>query len=95
MEQRRMIKREDEFQEMHIRWVWSELQERFGFNIPEWKKRYTQEFAKQPGNSDELHFFFTFMHKNVNPLLNRILCRPEGYDTFNKFARFVVKQGRK
>lgn len=87
--------REPEFQEMHVKWVWAELHERFGFNVPEWKKRYYEELRKKPGREDSLHFFFVFMNTHVNPVLNQILCRRDGHPTFNKFTEYVVRRGRR
>lgn len=77
------------FEEVHIKLMWAELQERFGFNVPEWKKKYFAEWNKNR-NADEVGFFLTYMNKHVNPLLNKILCRPDLYPTVNKLAEYVV-----
>ena len=79
------------FEEMYIRLVWTELQTRFGFNVPEWKKRYFAEWNKNR-SGNEAGFFLSYMNRNVNPLLNRILCRHEGHPTLNKLVEYVVNR---
>jgi hypothetical protein len=85
------VRLEHDFTEGHIRLVWAELHDRFGFPVPAWRKRYFEEWNK--GRHDnEIGFFFTFMNKHVNPVLNQILCRHPGYPTFNYLAEYVVKK---
>jgi hypothetical protein len=80
---------EHQFEEVHIKLVWAELKNRFGFNVPEWKKKYFAEWNKNRAD-DEVSFFLVYMNKHINPLVNKILCRPDLYPTMNKLAEYVV-----
>lgn len=86
---------DDSLNEYHIKQVWEYLQERFGFDLKGWKKKF-EEFRNDPRvlrsgheNTIESHFS-QFGNKHIDPVLNQILCRREGYETFNKMVRYIM-----
>lgn len=85
---------EPEFEEMHIAWMWEELHERFGFPIKEWKKKFTEYLDKQPRETTVVGAFLRFGSDNIEPILNQVLCRREGYATWNNLCDYIVKKKR-
>ena len=83
-----------EFEEMHISLVWEELHERFGFPVKEWKKKFAAYFDQQSRQLPIVDAFFIFGNEQINPILNRILCRGEVYPTWNHFCEFVRTKKR-
>ncbi len=81
----------DGMTEMHIDCVWHELSLRFGFNIKEWKKRFENEFSRQPHSVSKVSFFFRYGNEYLQPILNGILCRSPHHGTFNNFVAYVIR----
>lgn len=85
---------ENEFQEYHMELTWQELKTRFGFDVRGWKKQFREAFSKQPRNVTEVEFFLIFGNRNINFLLNQILCRNNQHPTFNKLIDYILdKEG--
>lgn len=84
--------KEQEFSEMHIALTWSELQERFGFDLKTWKKKFNDYLMKQPRETDIVSAFLRFGNDRINPILNEILGRSSGYPTFNRLTIYVAKK---
>src|SRR5690349_128158 len=80
------------FQEMHIKFVWDELQERFGFPIKAWKKAFNDYLGKQPRNSNDVESFLKFGSIFINPVLNQILLRNSLHGTFNNLVEYILKK---
>ena len=83
-----------EFEETHIRLVWEELSERFGFPLPVWKKRFAEYLEKQSREVTGAEAFYTFGFHELNPILNKILARREGHPTWNSLCQYVLNKGR-
>lgn len=81
------------FEEHHIKLVLTELQNRFGFPVKEWKEKLDN--YKMRDKTDHVGRFFHFGNHTINPILNDILCRPSGFPTFNKLCDYVLKKGGK
>ncbi|HLT81998.1 MAG TPA: hypothetical protein VKZ86_13305 [Cyclobacteriaceae bacterium] len=82
----------DEFNARHMEMVWEELRVRFGFNVATWKRMFRNEFSKQPRNVTEVEFFLIFGNRNINDLLNRLLCRRLNHPTFNALVFYVIER---
>ena len=82
-----------DFEEHHIKEVFIELQDRFGFPAKEWKEKF--DTYKMNYKTDIVGRFFHFGSHAINPILNEILCRPSGFPTFNKLCDYVVGKKRK
>jgi len=84
-----------EFTAFHIDNVWYELKNRFGFNTREWRFRFA-DYREQLGKGrrdlehDLVSDFYYFGNEKINPVLNEILCRRNGYPTFNYLTEYVV-----
>lgn len=89
------VKTQDDFEEMHIDLVWTELRDRFGFNLPAWKKEFREYFNRQPRSMQPTEAFYTFGNASINEILNKILKRNYGHPTFNRLVTYVVRRGRK
>jgi hypothetical protein len=81
---------EDEFEEIHIRKIWTELRERFGFNLKYWNAEYDKYQQKQPRDMHDVSVFFRFGNDRINPLLNVILGRASGFPTFNNLCTWII-----
>lgn len=79
-------------EEVHINLTWTELQERFGFPIKEWKKHWTAHLNKQPKGESDIAVFMRYGNVHINPILNGILMRNEGHPSFNKLVEYVIKK---
>jgi hypothetical protein len=77
---------------MHIQITWQELNERFGFELKAWKKKFHDYRMKQPSNADVVGVFFKFGNDRINPLLNEILGRSSGFPTFNRLVDYITKK---
>src|SRR5258708_33068817 len=82
----------DNFEEMHVKVVWEELKERFGFNIAFWKKRFSEYLTKQPRNTHELDAFLKFGVTFINPILNQTLGREAYHPTFMNLVEYILKR---
>lgn len=82
----------DHFEPMHVELVFRELQGRFGFNIPAWKKKFQDYLSRQPRNTSEMDAFIKFGNTSINPVLNEILCRNSLHPTFVKLLSYVVER---
>jgi len=80
----------NEFQEAHIEKVWALLHEKFHFNLPEWKKEFKGFLGKQPRNTDITDAFLIFGSRFIDPVLNDILKRRNGYPTWNRLIEYVI-----
>lgn len=83
-----------DFEEMHIKLTFKELNERFGFDLKFWNKKFYDALKEQPRSVDERGYFLRWGNDNVNPLLNQILGRRTLHDTFNKFVLYVMNKQR-
>jgi hypothetical protein len=84
-----------DFRDYHIPKVWKELNDRFGFNISAWKKRFEQsridEAKRRTGRDHDLTSdFYYFGNTQINPVINQILGRREHHGTFNRLIEYVV-----
>ena len=84
----------DEFDTQHMEMVWEELRTRFGFNVAAWKRMFRNEFSRQPRNVTEIEFFLIFGNRNINDLLNRLLCRRLRHPTFNGLVFYIIERSR-
>ena len=84
----------DNFQEIHVKMVWEELRDRFGFNIKDWKKKFADYLAKQQRNTHELDAFLKFGINDLNPVLNSILCRQHYHPTFMNLVEYILSKHR-
>ena len=82
---------ESEFTEYHINLVWNELRDRFGFDIKKWKAKFAAYVQKHPRYDSVLSAFNHFGFDEINPVLNKILCRNDLFPTFNNLVKYVVK----
>ena len=82
----------DQYSEHHITLAWRELHERFGFDLKGWKQLFRDQFMKQPRNTTELDYFLIFGNQFINPVLNDILRRRQGFPTFNKFMDYIIER---
>ena len=85
---------ENGFEEMHVAWVWEELHDRFGFPVKDWKNRFAEYLSKQPKEKDIAGVFLRFGHDHINPILNQILCRKDGYPSWNNLCEYILKKKR-
>jgi len=83
---------EYEFMDYHITQVWVELNGRFGFDIKKWKIKFASYSQKHPRYDSVASAFNHFGFDEINPILNKILCRNEMYPTFNNLVEYVVKK---
>ena len=81
-----------DFELMHINLVWNELHDLFHFDKPGWKKRFAEYLLRQKRGVSEVEAFFRFGNDQINPILNEILARRPGYDTFNSLCRYVLNK---
>ncbi len=81
-----------EFSEMHISYAWDELHDRFGFDLPAWKKKFNDYLVKQPRETDTVSAFLRFGNDRINPLLNEILGRASGFPTFQRFTEYITNK---
>jgi hypothetical protein len=89
----RFTREEEELlDEAHIKEIWNELHERFGFNLKEWKKKFDQYVIKQTRETSVMSCFYRFGHDYINPILNDILCRQRLYPTFTNLVKFVISK---
>jgi len=80
----------DRFDENHINKVWEILGSKFGFNVKEWRMRFREYQLRHHRKSMDVDAFLIFGEKVLNPLLNQILQRREGFPTFQRMVRFVI-----
>jgi hypothetical protein len=80
----------DRFNEVQMAGVWQLLGKRFGFNVPEWRMRFREYQLRYHRDLMEVEAFLVFGNKVLNPLLNQILQRKEGFPTFNRMVYFVM-----
>ncbi|MBL7858619.1 MAG: hypothetical protein JNM57_13095 [Cyclobacteriaceae bacterium] len=81
-----------DFELMHIDRVWDELHTLFHFDKKGWKKRFAEYLLRQKRGVSEVEAFFRFGNDQINPVLNEILSRRNGYDTFNSLCRYVLNK---
>ena len=88
----------EDFEIAHINQVFDLLEEKFGFpmrstaNSPRnWKLEFKHYFEKQPHSISETSSFMTFGNREINPVLNKILLRPEQHGTFVNLVEYVIK----
>jgi len=81
---------EYEFMEYHISRIWNELHDRFGFDIKKWKARFEDYHKKHPRMDSKLSAFNHFGYDEINPVLNKILCRNNMHPTFNNLVQYVI-----
>ncbi len=74
----------------HLPMVWQELHDRFGFEAAEWKRKFESELKRQPRGTEPVEFILVFGVKRINPILNEIMRRPEGYPSFMLMVEEVV-----
>ncbi|HNP07380.1 MAG TPA: hypothetical protein PKN99_07120 [Cyclobacteriaceae bacterium] len=86
---------QNQFEEAHIEKVWDELKTRFGFNVPEWKKKFEAGFIKQSREVSRVEYFLRFGNGSINPVLNDILCRRSLHPTFNKLVDYLLEKENK
>ena len=84
----------DDMDSTHIQKVWDELADRFGFPEKVWKALFKKYLDKQPREVGEVSAFLRFGHakNSINDILNGILCRTSGINTFEKLCIYVVEQ---
>ena len=82
----------DHFEPMHIDLVFRELQSRFGFNEPAWRKKFQEYLSRQPRTTSEMDAFIKFGNSCINPVLNDILCRNALHSTFVKMLSYIVEK---
>ena len=82
----------NDFQEIHIPYVWEELHARFGFDIQKWSKDKFPMYLRQQRHASRLDAFMTFGNDRINPLLNELLCRPVNHPTFNRLLHHVLQK---
>ena len=83
---------QQEFQDYHITLVWMELRNRFGFDVKKWKTRFALYTQNHPRYDSTVSAFNHFGFDEINPVLNKILCRNEMYPTFNNLVEYIVKK---
>lgn len=83
---------EYEFMDYHITQIWIELRDRFGFDIKKWKARFAEYSQKHPRYNSTVSAFNHFGFDEINPVLNKILCRNDMYPTFNNLVEYGVKK---
>ena len=76
----------------HVAKVWGELDERFGFNIDSWKKKFSEYLKRQPRTVSEIEAFIYFGNKFINPVINEILCRQSQFPSFNRLLEYVINK---
>ena len=89
----RLTREEEELlDEAHIKEIWNELHERFGFNLNEWRVKFDQYVVKQTRETSVMSCFYRFGYDYINPVLNEILCRQRLYPTFTNLVKFVISK---
>jgi len=87
----RLTKEEEEnFEEAHIKAIWNELHERFGFNLKGWKPKFDAFYEKQTRDVSPMSAFYRFGYTYINPILNEILVRRVQTPTFNNLVKYVI-----
>ena len=81
-----------DFEPAHIPKVWDELQERFGFKLDVWKKKFMEYLKKQPRTVSEIEAFIYFGNRFINPVLNEILGRQSQFPSFNRLLEYVINK---
>lgn len=82
----------DYMEEVHINQVWTELEERFGFPIKTWKKHFAEHLDSKPRSENILNVFLRYGSERINPILNGILIRREGFPTFHNLCEYVIRK---
>ena len=77
---------------VHIQLVFDELTDRFGFPEKLWKQYWKEHLAKQPKSEDDIGCFLRFGYYHINPLLNGILMRSTGQNTFSDLCEYIIKR---
>jgi hypothetical protein len=72
--------------------VFDELTDRFGFPEKAWKTFWKEHLAKQPKSADDIGVFLHFGYHHINPIINSILLRREGLNTFNNLCEYIIKR---
>jgi hypothetical protein len=85
----------EDFEEGHMQRVWDELHDRFHINSKEWKRKFEEEFLKQPHSISKVDFFRKYLVENFNGYLNHILCRYSWHPTIDNLMEYVVRKGLK
>ena len=83
---------EDNFTESLIPHVFDELQTRFCFNVKLWKKNFQNELENSKRGKGEVEVFFEWGNTNINPILNKILYRPEHQATWYSLLTYILKK---
>lgn len=76
----------------HITLVWMELHDRFGFDIKKWQAKFVLYARNHPRYNSTVSAFNHFGFDEINPVLNKILCRNEMYPTFNNLVEYIIKK---
>jgi hypothetical protein len=71
--------------------VWNLLQEKFHFNVREWKKEFDKVNNRRPRFISTEEAFMIFGKKEIEPLLNAVLKR-KFVPTWINILRFVLKE---
>ncbi|PZR38253.1 MAG: hypothetical protein DI538_10130 [Azospira oryzae] len=82
----------EDMTEVHIQLVFDELTDRFGFPEKAWKTFWKEHLAKQPKSADDIGVFLHFGYHHINPIINSILLRREGLNTFNNLCEYIIKR---
>jgi hypothetical protein len=84
-----------DYDELHVDKAWAYLNRKFGFPIRQWKREFNEfrsEFHKQRTGHDHtlVGDFYYFGNLHINPILNSILCRPNGYPSFDYLMEYIT-----
>jgi hypothetical protein len=83
---------EENFSENLIPYVFDELQTRFSFNVKMWKNHFQTELENAKRGKAEVEVFFEWGISHINPILNKILFRPEHQATWYSLLTYVLKK---
>jgi len=81
----------DDMDDLHIQKVWDELTDSFGFPEKGWRQKFKTYLDKQPRDVTAPSSFLRFGMDNINPILNKLLLRSEGTDTFNRLVIYIIE----
>lgn len=73
--------------------VWNFLETKFAYS-PQWRvdwQQYIDDQARLDPNAHPVLHFLSFGCRNIDPLLNAVLCRNQYYATFSRMVFWLVR----
>lgn len=78
------------FEEDDMKKMWLYMQDRYHLS-PKWKQQFDKELLQTPKHLPVLEFFFQFLLKNINPILNQLVYTGQYDVTVFKIAKHLIQ----